>query len=81
MENKAIKNMSGKRIKECLDRNGIKYSYLSEKTGIPMNILSPLLNGKREVKATEYFAICEALNVTLEKFAYDVRTLEPSTAG
>lgn len=39
--------MVGLKIKEYLDENGIKYSYLSEKTGMPMNILSPTLNGKR----------------------------------
>lgn len=61
--------MLGNRIKAYLDSNGIKYSFLSEKTGIPMNVLSPLLNGKREVKATEYFLICNTLGVPLEKFA------------
>lgn len=61
--------MLGKRIKAYLDEKGIKYTYLSEKTGLSMNILSPLLNGKREVKATEYFLICTALCVPLETFA------------
>lgn len=61
--------MLGKRIKAYLDDKGIKYTYVSEKTGLPMNVLSPLLNGKREVKATEYFSICIALNLPLEYFA------------
>lgn len=61
--------MLGKKIKAYLDENGIKYSYLSEKTGISMNILSPLLNEKREVKAEEYFSICEALKVPLTEFS------------
>lgn len=60
--------MLGKKIKSYLDENGIKYSYVSEKTGIPMNILSPMLNGKREIKATEYFSICSALKLPLESF-------------
>lgn len=34
-----------------------------------MNILSPLLNEKRGIKATEYFVICHALNVPLTKFS------------
>ena len=42
---------------------------MSEKTGIPANILSPMLNGKREIKAMEYFLICSALDVPLEMFA------------
>ena len=54
--------MLGNRIKEYLDSKGIRYSYLSERTGIPANILSPMLNGKREIKALEYFSICSALD-------------------
>lgn len=37
--------MIGLKVKKYLDENGIKYSYLSEKAGIPMNMLSPTLNG------------------------------------
>lgn len=61
--------MLGTRIKEYLDKRGIRYTHISDKTGIPMNALSPLLNEKREIKATEYFAICNALNVPLTEFA------------
>jgi transcriptional regulator with XRE-family HTH domain len=64
-----VTNLLGKKIKTYLDENGIKYSYLAEKTKIPMNIISPMLNEKREIKATEYFLICNALNVSLESFA------------
>lgn len=61
--------MLGARIKAYLDNNGIKYSHISEITGIPMNVLSPMLNEKREIKAREYFIICDGLNVPLDKFA------------
>jgi transcriptional regulator with XRE-family HTH domain len=61
--------MLGNKIKDYMDENGIKYSFLSSKTGIPMNILSPMLNEKREIKAVEYFSICNALGVSLESFA------------
>lgn len=61
----------GIKIKTYLDDNGIRYTHVSEKTGIPMDILSLLLSGKRKVEATEYFAICNALNVPLTKFADD----------
>lgn len=47
--------MLGSKIKGYLDSNGIKYSHVSEKTGIPMNILSLMPNEKRDIKATEYF--------------------------
>lgn len=61
--------MLGNNIKRYLDNNGIKYSFVSMKTGIPMNVLSPMLNEKREIKAVEYFEICNALGVSLEEFA------------
>lgn len=70
--------MLGNKIKAYLDRNGIKYSFVSSKTGIPMNILSPMLNEKREIKAVEYFAICNALGVPLDSFADN---LEQKEAG
>lgn len=61
--------MLGKRIKTYLDKNGIRYTHVSKKTGIPMNVLSPMLNEKREIKAVEYFTICNALKVSLDEFA------------
>ena len=51
----------GLKVKKYLDENGIKYSYLSEKAGIPMNMLSPTLNGKPKMSVDEYFRICEVL--------------------
>lgn len=65
--------MVGLKIKEYLDENGIKYSYLSEKTGMPMNILSPTLNGKRKMSAEEYFMICGILGLPAETFAPDTQ--------
>lgn len=44
--------MLGKNIKDYLDENGIRYSHVSEKTNIPMNVLSPMLNEKCNL--TEY---------------------------
>lgn len=59
----------GLKVKKYLDENGIKYSYLSEKAGIPMNMLSPTLNGKRRMSVEEYFTICEVLGLPAETFA------------
>ena len=47
--------MVGLKIKEYLDVKGIKYSYLAEKTGMPMNILSPTLNGKKKIECRGIF--------------------------
>lgn len=63
--------MIGLRVKKYLDDNGIKYSFLSEKIGMPMNMLSPLLNGKRKMSVEEYFMICEALGVPVDSFEPD----------
>ena len=61
----------GIKIKTYLDDNGIRYTHVSEKTGISMECLNALLTGSRKVGAAEYFAICNALNVPLTKFADD----------
>lgn len=63
--------MIGLKVKEYLDKNGIKYSFLSERIGIPMNVLSPLLNGKRKMSVEEYFTICEALELPVNTFEPD----------
>lgn len=60
--------MIGIKVKEYLDENGIKYSYLSEKIGMPMNTLSLLLNGKRKMSVEEYFVICEVLGLPVDTF-------------
>ena len=70
--------MVGLKIKEYLDENGIKYSYLSERAGMPMNILSPTLNGKRKMRADEYFMICEILGLPAETFAPDKKVSKQS---
>lgn len=59
-------NWVGPKIKQYLDANGIKYSFLSEKIGIPMNVLSPMLNGKRKMAVEEYFMICRALGISTD---------------
>lgn len=70
--------MVGLKIKEYLDENGIKYSYLSERAGMPMNILSPTLNGKRKMRVEEYFMICEILGLPAETFAPDKKVSKQS---
>ena len=66
---KEVKNLIGLKVKKYLDEKGIKYSFLSEKIGMPMNLLSPLLNGKRKMSVEEYFTICEALGVSVDTFS------------
>jgi len=60
--------MVGQRIKKYLIENGIKQSFLTEKTGIPNPILSVMLSGSRKIEVTEYYKICMALKVDLLTF-------------
>lgn len=66
--------MVGKKIKKYLDENGIKYSFVAEKIGMPMNMFSPLLSGKRKMSAEEYLLICKAIGVDASYFDERVET-------
>jgi transcriptional regulator with XRE-family HTH domain len=58
----------GVKIKNHMDGRGIKQRYVAKKAGIEEPKLSAILNGKRGIKAEEYFSICDALKVPLETF-------------
>lgn len=68
MNHREVVIVLGRRIKAYMDEKGIKYSFVAEKINMPMNVLSPILNGKRKIEAEEYFKICRALDVPLDKF-------------
>lgn len=73
--------MIGLKVKKYLDEKGIKYSFLSEKIGMPMNLFSPLLNGKRKMSVEEYFTICEALGVSVDTFSPENESEEDGKEG
>ena len=52
------------KIKKYMENNGIKQNYVSEKSNIPKNTLSMILNGKRTLSADEAVLIFKALGVT-----------------
>ena len=56
-------------IKNYLEKRGVSNTWLSKKTGISQAALSMTFNLKRELKADEYFSICSALKVPVNKFA------------
>lgn len=60
--------MKGSDIKKYLKENGIKQSFVSERTGIPAPILNMMLNDNRKIEANEYMQICEAIGVSLDYF-------------
>lgn len=60
--------MVGKRIKEYLVSNGIKQSFLAEKTGLTTMVIYDICNNGRKIDVVEYHKICKALNVPFEMF-------------
>ena len=71
--------MLGQRIKEYLDENGIKYSYVADEIGIQKSTFSAMLNGRRKIVADEYFDICRVLRVELGFFMEDEKKQKAST--
>ena len=60
--------MLGARIKKYLDDNGVKQKFLAQKVGVFDSTMSDILNDKRNITAKEYYFICKALGVSMEKF-------------
>lgn len=60
--------MLGKNIKAYMDAEGLKATVIAGKAGIKDPIFSAMVNEKRKISAEEYFAICRALNVPLDRF-------------
>lgn len=63
--------MVGQRVKAYLTENGIKQSFLSEKTGISAQTLAAILSGSRKLEVMEYYRICQALKVDMLTFLAD----------
>lgn len=56
------------KVDKYIVNNGIKQKFISEKTGIPENTLSMILNGKRKMDADEFVEIIIALGVDANYF-------------
>ena len=56
------------RIAQYVSDNGIKQSFIVEKTGLSKNIISAILNLDRKMSADEYELIVKALNKTPNDF-------------
>ena len=65
----------GTLIKDYLAENGIKQSFLCEKTGFTATKLSEICGGNRGLSVIDYGKICIALNVSFDTFMYGI-TLE-----
>lgn len=53
------------KLKEEINSRGITYTFVSEKTGIPVDALSKVFLNQRRLLADEMLKICEATNIDL----------------
>ena len=60
--------MVGSKIKEYLDNNGIKQTFLAKETVISDSRISKILNQGVSIDCIDYYRICKALNVPLGSF-------------
>lgn len=49
------------KVAQYLKEQGIKQSWLAQKTGLTDNMISGILNGKRKMTADEFVRICKAI--------------------
>lgn len=65
--------MIGQKIKQYLEDNGIKQTFIAEKIGISKQKMSYICtsNSNKDVDCVTYYKICKALNVPLETFLVD----------
>ena len=63
------------RISEYIKQMGIKQVTICEKTGIPKDALSAILNNKRKMSADEFEKIC----IAIEKSPNDFMLVEQET--
>lgn len=68
------------RLNKYLKDNGIKQSFVSEKSGIPENTLSMILNGKIKLDADRLEDILLALNISANEI-YKTPTNEISNTN
>lgn len=61
------------KVAKYIDENGIKQKFISDKTGIPENTISMILNGKRKMDADEFVEIILSLGVDANYFITSIK--------
>lgn len=64
--------MVGTLIKDYLDENGIKQSFLAKRAGLTNSQVSDICIHGRKIDCVEYKKICDALNLPLDFFLKEV---------
>lgn len=67
-------------LKQLVDERGIKYKFLANETGIPLNVISQMFLGKRRLLADEMISICVAAGLDLNDMRGGVKT-RPAPQG
>lgn len=50
-------------LSDYASAKGVKQNYIAQKTGIPVDTISRIFNGKRKILANEFIQICSALDI------------------
>lgn len=50
-------------LKEYIKEKGIKQSFIAEKIEMSPQVLGQLLNGQRKIEVSEYFKICNVIEM------------------
>lgn len=64
------------KIAEVIRKRGFKIKAISNETGIPYSALQPALKGRRPLRADEFFALCDFLQLDPAEFKPDVTKSE-----
>lgn len=69
--------MLGIYLKQYMKKQGILQKFISEKTGISLEKLGEILDGRRKMEVVEYYDICAAmgaspLQIAVEAGVYSV---------
>lgn len=59
-------------MRKYMDQIGVKQGWVANNAGMTLNAMNLVMNKKRTLKADEYLAICEVLNVPLDSFVDQV---------
>lgn len=59
-------------LRDYVKDEGVKYTVIAKKSGIPVDAVSSIMKGKRKMDVEEYIRICAALRIPPEKFLGEV---------
>lgn len=63
---------TAKILKDYINQNGIKRSFIAKKVGMPVELLRRSLDGERILKADEFIAICMLLSLDFKHFTSNI---------